>query len=54
MIDIDHFKLVNDNYSHQVGDEILRELAKVLQCSIWKEDLVARYGEEELKLVKKD
>jgi diguanylate cyclase (GGDEF)-like protein len=47
LIDIDHFKKCNDEFGHAVGDEILRELAKIFQQSLRKSDLVARYGGEE-------
>ncbi len=48
MIDIDHFKKFNDTYGHQVGDQVLRLVAKVLQDSVRDVDLAARYGGEEL------
>jgi diguanylate cyclase len=48
MIDIDHFKKFNDTYGHQVGDQVLRLVAKVLQESVRDVDLAARYGGEEL------
>jgi diguanylate cyclase len=48
MIDIDHFKTFNDNYGHQVGDQVLRLVARVLQESVRECDLAARYGGEEL------
>ncbi|MFU8790117.1 MAG: GGDEF domain-containing protein [Methylobacter sp.] len=47
MLDIDHFKSVNDNYGHQIGDEILRRLAAVAQQGIRSDDYFARYGGEE-------
>jgi diguanylate cyclase (GGDEF)-like protein len=50
LVDIDHFKLVNDNYGHDVGDQVLREVADVLRNSTRPEDLVARYGGEEFIL----
>lgn len=47
VIDIDHFKLINDNYGHSSGDEVLKELAKAI-CSIARQtDLTFRYGGEE-------
>jgi diguanylate cyclase len=48
MIDIDHFKKFNDSYGHQVGDQVLRLVAKVLQDNVRDVDLAARYGGEEL------
>ncbi len=47
MLDIDHFKRVNDRYGHVVGDDVLREVAAVIRESTRAEDLVARYGGEE-------
>jgi len=47
MLDIDHFKRVNDCYGHLAGDNVLREVASVIQESTRAEDLVARYGGEE-------
>ncbi len=51
MIDLDHFKLVNDTYGHLAGDEVLRNIATVLQCSLRTVDMVARYGGEEFVIV---
>jgi len=51
MVDLDHFKLVNDNFGHAVGDEVIIMLAEVLKASTRKEDLVGRYGGEEFCLV---
>ncbi|WP_242976677.1 diguanylate cyclase [Clostridium perfringens] len=47
MIDVDYFKLYNDNYGHQAGDFILKNIASVLKKNSRKEDIVARYGGEE-------
>ena len=47
MLDIDHFKRVNDAYGHPVGDQVLQALAKHCQSSVREIDLVARYGGEE-------
>ncbi|WP_293176181.1 MULTISPECIES: diguanylate cyclase [unclassified Microcoleus] len=52
MCDIDYFKLYNDTYGHQPGDECLRQVAQILQCSVKRSaDLVARYGGEEFAVV---
>ena len=47
MLDIDHFKQINDRFGHVAGDEVLREVATVIRESTRAEDLVARYGGEE-------
>lgn len=51
LIDVDHFKKFNDNFGHQVGDQVLRLIAKVLQERVRESDLAARYGGEELIVV---
>jgi diguanylate cyclase (GGDEF)-like protein len=48
MIDLDHFKRVNDRHGHRAGDEVLRATAEVLDAGKRSGDLVARYGGEEL------
>jgi diguanylate cyclase (GGDEF)-like protein len=47
MIDIDHFKNLNDSYGHQVGDEVLKTVAQRLHQGLYETDLIARYGGEE-------
>lgn len=51
LIDIDHFKSINDNYGHLVGDSILRYLAKVLNNETKGRDSVARIGGEEFAII---
>ncbi|MFA5976056.1 MAG: GGDEF domain-containing protein [Elusimicrobiota bacterium] len=47
MIDIDHFKNLNDTYGHQVGDEVLRTVAQRIREGLYETDVIARYGGEE-------
>lgn len=49
--DIDHFKNINDNYGHQVGDEFLRKIASLISNHTRKTDIACRYGGEEFLLV---
>lgn len=51
MIDVDHFKSVNDTYGHPVGDQVLLALARVLQQRLRNSDVVGRYGGEEFAAV---
>lgn len=51
MIDVDHFKIFNDNYGHAVGDDALRIVANTLLENVRPIDLVARYGGEEFCLL---
>ena len=56
MIDVDHFKLYNDNYGHQAGDECLRKVAAAVRTAVQMRpgDFVARYGGEEIIAVLND
>ena len=51
MADLDHFKSVNDRFSHAVGDAALRATAKILTSQVRHTDLVARFGGEEFVIV---
>jgi two-component system cell cycle response regulator len=51
MVDLDHFKGVNDTYGHPVGDQVLRDVAQLLQHEVRSVDIVARYGGEEFIVV---
>ena len=54
MLDIDHFKDVNDTYGHPAGDFVLMRLAKLAHSIIRDEDIFARYGGEEFTIILKD
>lgn len=51
LLDIDHFKRVNDTYGHTMGDEVLRNISRVVTSSVRVTDSVARYGGEEIAIV---
>lgn len=51
LLDLDHFKAINDTYGHQVGDQVLRSVARIFERELRGDDLVARYGGEEFVVV---
>lgn len=51
MLDIDHFKRLNDTFGHQAGDEALRVVSRIIQKSIRAEDVACRFGGEEFVLI---
>lgn len=54
VVDLDHFKKVNDTHGHDMGDEVLKVVAKLLQGSLRGSDIVARFGGEEFVLILPD
>lgn len=50
ILDIDHFKKINDTHGHNVGDDVLVEMAEILKASVRSQDIVARWGGEEFVL----
>jgi len=51
LLDIDHFKRINDSYGHQVGDVVLAELAQLIVNTVRTTDIVTRYGGEEIMVI---
>ncbi|EON71491.1 diguanylate cyclase [Lysinibacillus sphaericus OT4b.31] len=54
ILDIDHFKRMNDTFGHQVGDEVLAQIAQILKMQARVGNIVARYGGEEFVLILPD
>ena len=54
MLDIDHFKQINDTYGHAEGDALLRELGQLLKSHVRAEDIACRYGGEEFIMIMPD
>ncbi|TAK96601.1 MAG: GGDEF domain-containing protein [Aquabacterium sp.] len=54
LLDIDHFKRINDTYGHAVGDEVLRNFSKVVQSGLRDTDVLARWGGEEFLVLLND
>ena len=51
MLDIDHFKQINDQHGHTVGDEVLRALARIVLSNVRATDCAGRYGGDEFAIV---
>ena len=51
MADIDHFKMFNDTWGHQTGDQVLRLVAQVMNSNVKGQDILARYGGEEFAII---
>lgn len=51
IIDLDHFKDVNDTFGHQIGDSVLKEIVLIIKDNVRQTDIVARYGGEEFVII---
>jgi len=54
LIDVDKFKQINDHFSHQVGDEVLRRIAQILRLHVREDDMAARLAGDEFVIVFKN
>ena len=54
LADLDNFKYINDTFSHQTGDQVLKTVAQLFQSHCRKSDVIVRYGGEEILLVMPD
>jgi diguanylate cyclase (GGDEF)-like protein len=54
MIDLDHFKNINDSYGHVVGDHVIREISRELKQQLRRTDIIGRYGGEEFAVILPD
>ncbi|MDR2209443.1 MAG: diguanylate cyclase [Azoarcus sp.] len=54
MLDLDHFKMINDTHGHDAGDAVLKALANVIKATVRSSDIVVRYGGEEFMVVLQD
>ena len=54
LIDVDKFKQINDNFSHQVGDQVLRRIAQIMRSHVREDDMAARLAGDEFVIVFKN
>ncbi|MBT9330465.1 GGDEF domain-containing protein [Paracidobacterium acidisoli] len=54
LVDLDFFKIINDTYGHPIGDEVIRRVSAVLQCTTRGSDALARFGGEEFTMLLRD
>lgn len=54
MVDLDHFKIINDTYGHEMGDYVLKETINIINNNIRKNDIIIRWGGEEFIILLKN